>query len=729
MGRVRVCSSLGLAVAVVAGTAPMAVAAPQQQGASGGLEEVVVTARKRQENLQDMAQSVSALDQKSIERNFAFNITQLSNVSPNLIIDDTNQGPGGVASIYIRGIGVAEVEKSFEPAVGVVIDGVYIGTMSGALAKSLDVQSIEVLRGPQGTLFGKNAIGGIIKIDRTKPTGEFGGKVRLGYDNYETWTTDAVLNFGLTDNIAVKLTGARHNQQKGYYNNLTTGRNDGKNDYKSWGWDVLYTPTENLSLRYIFQRERTDQDTPPLLNLAQPDQLFCVAYNQCAKSLHDPQGGSRYKVLQQGHNTANFNADTHTIQAHWDLGSKYAIDYVFGYRDTDENAYQDWDATPLLLYETTRPSKYKQVSNELRLTKTSSDMWNYTVGIYRWNSRYNIHLNSFIGFAVPNTIIDVPQFVTETDKSWAGFFEGDLKFSEKWTLTLGGRYTREEKSQGVNDPSIQNLNNPTDHSWDRFTPKVALKYYFNDSAMMYTLFSTGFRSGGYNGRATTPIGLTAHYNPESVKNLEIGGKTEWFDHRLRLNADGFYTLYDDKQEEVHLPTTIGTGQETVIKNAATAILYGVEVELLAMPIDGLTIRGNVGYLHAEYDKFKGDVNGDGIVTDNTHLKLRHAPTYTGSLSATYDWNLGPGEAWVRGAWQYIGAEEVTFLNDPQAHNKRQNLVSASINYKYKNAQFSIYGHNLLKDDAYQIGYNVAGLWTYAAPRAPRTYGVQLTYSF
>ena len=160
------------------------------------LEEIVVTARKRKENLQDVGLSVSALSQTEISRTFARDIKDLANMSPNIIIDDTSQGPGGNAAIYIRGIGVADVEKNFDPAVGVSIDGLFIGSNSGAILRSIDLESIEVLRGPQGTLFGRNTIGGTINVQRTQPTGELGGKVRVGMGDYDTRYIDGIVNLG-----------------------------------------------------------------------------------------------------------------------------------------------------------------------------------------------------------------------------------------------------------------------------------------------------------------------------------------------------------------------------------------------------------------------------------------------------------------------------------------------------------------------------------------------------
>lgn len=167
-------------------------------------------------------------------------------MSPNLVIDDTSQGPGGNGALYLRGIGVADVEKNFDPAVGVVIDGLYIGANSGALLRSIDLVRAEVLRGPQGTLFGRNTIGGLINLERSKPTGEFGGKIKLGGGSYETWYGEGILNFGVGDKFSVKLSGAKNDQQEGYFDNVSSGGDQGAVDYEFYGINLLFNATEDL---------------------------------------------------------------------------------------------------------------------------------------------------------------------------------------------------------------------------------------------------------------------------------------------------------------------------------------------------------------------------------------------------------------------------------------------------------------------------------------------------
>lgn len=723
------------AMLLAAWTAPALAQSPAPTAASRGvLEEVVVTARKREESLQDVGQSVSAFSGSEIEARFADDISEITDISPNLIIDDTAQGPGGVAAISLRGIGVAEVESSFDPAVGVVIDGVFLGKASGSITKLIDVERVEVLRGPQGTLFGRNSIGGVINITRAKPTQEVSGKIRGSYGSYDTTELDGMFNFGLGEQLAVKLTASYHDQGEGFYDNLVTGEEDGEIEYAMYGAHLLWTPLPTMDIEYSYTREEYDQDTPPLLNVGQSGQLLCDAFGYCSPDLDTPISGDRFDVVQNGPNDASFDADTHIASVGWAIDDEWALDYIFGYRETDEEVLQDFDGTPETLFETTRPEVYDQTSHELRLTR-SGDRLDFVVGAYLFDMEYTIDLVSFIGFVVPNTVLNIPQTANQQTDSWALFFESDYSLTDKWVLTVGGRYSDDEKQAQITNDFVISQPEPVEENWSEFTPKIGLKYFANDDLMFYGLFSSGYRAGGFNGRPTTQQAADRPYDPETVDNYEVGMKSQWLQDRLRLNASLFRMDYDDKQEEQSVAVIGGTGQQTVVANASTATIWGVEVDFMYLPeVEGLEFSGNLGWLDASYDDFVADI-GRGGVTDNDDLEFRRAPEWNASLAVRYEWQAGPGIAWARAGWNFIGEHEMTLANSPQTSNDAQHLVDASINYDWGNAQVSLFGRNLLDEDGYTIGFDVGGvappgsLWSYATPRDPRTFGVQLVYDF
>lgn len=736
---------LVLAVMAAAITGPVSVTAYSQEIMV--LEEVVVTARKRTESLQEVGFSVSALTESEIEGQFARDLTDLANMAPNIIIDDTAQGPGGVAAIFIRGIGVADVEKNFDPAVGVVVDGMFIGSNAGSLLRSIDLANIEVLRGPQGTLFGRNTIGGIINVTRTKPTGELGGKLRAGYEEYDTYYTDGLLNFGVGDDLAVKLTAAVRDQQDGYYDNKVIGRDVGRNEYKSVGANLLWTPTENLELEYTGQFERTDQDTPPLLNTGQPRHVFCSVYGYCSANENTTITGDRRETANQGYAPPNpngaafaasasadaekvdmaatFDADTHIIEARWQASDTMTIDYVFGSYESDETIISNWDGTPEFLYGTTRPASYEQTSHELRLGWDNGGSINAVFGAYLWDSEYQIDLRSWVGFVVPDTILDLLQVSRQTSESQALFADIDWQISDKLTLNFGGRYTEDEKS--TYQTGMVNASN--DASWEEFTPRASLRYQMGEGLMTYATYSSGYRAGGFNGRVNSAEEATQAYNPETVNNFEIGFKSQSDDNRLRFNGAVFYMAYDDKQEELQLPSDTGTGQKTIVTNASDATIWGVELEAQAVLGDGLTLRANVGYLDTGYDEFQYTDGVSGETSDLSYLEFRRAPDFTGTIDATYEWPMSNGRVWVRGAYHFLGEHYVNVTNSPELQNDDQHLLDASVNWEIDGLRLSVFGRNLTDEDGYTHGYDVAGLWSYAATRPPTTIGAEIVYNF
>jgi len=220
-----------------------------------------------------------------------------------------------------------------------------------------------------------------------------------------------------------------------------------------------------------------------------------------------------------------------------------------------------------------------------------------------------------------------------------------------------------------------------------------------------------------------------------VDNYEIGFKAEFLDNRLRLNGAFFFMDYDDKQEEQSVAVSFGTGQQTIVANASTAEIMGLELDFIYLPkIDGLEISGNLGLLDAEYKDFIADIGRPGGVTDNDDLELRRAPEITASLTARYEWTVGPGTAWARIGWHFIDDHHVSLLNSPHTSNGEQHLIDASISYRLDGIQISVFGRNLTNEDGNTVGFDVgglaeAGLWSYTATRPPRTYGLQIEYNF
>jgi iron complex outermembrane receptor protein len=734
---------IAAAVAMACGSFSVTAVSAEDAANTGVLEEVTVTARKRAENLQDLGTSISALGSADLERRADIDLQSFANAAPNVIINDLQQGPGSPAAISIRGIGTTDVEKNFDPTAGVVVDGVFIGVNSGAMIKALDLQSIEILRGPQGTLFGRNSIAGVINVTRGKPsTDGFSGAVRANGGNFGELSLDGYINVPLSDKFAFKI-GASKRDNDGWFYNQTRRTDSGKVEYMSLSPSLTFKPTDNFEFTYRYDKTEQEQDANTVLNMAQGNQIFCLAYGECAKGVQTPSSGDRYTVLQNGVGSYQtyFDSELHSATARFEVNEGNAVEYVFGKFSTDEKVFQDWDGTARTLYHTDRPAVWNQDSHELRWVH-SGDRLDFTAGLYLWESDYRIDLRSYIGFGdvlfgLPaGTVLTIDQTVVQNTESQAAFFEADYRLTDALTLTVGGRYTEDDKDSGLIDASMPDLSklgslsNPFKKSWSEFTPKVNLRWRFNEDAMVYGLYSKGFRAGGFSGRPGTYEAASIAYDPETVDNYEIGWKTEWLDGRVRFNGSVFMMKYDDKQEELHLPDNLsGTGQKTVVANASTAEMKGIEFEIQAEPTDSLYLRANLAYLDAAYDEF---TFYDALLmetVDFSNLDFRRAPEWTANVDATYEWDVAGNTMWARVAWHYLGEHETNFDNSPELHNDAQNLVDASINYDYGKTRFSLFGRNLTDEDGYMIGYDVASIWSYSAARPPRTWGIEVTHEF
>lgn len=714
------------------------------------LEEIVVTARKREESLQDLGMAISALDGDDLEIRFDSDLQSLQNAAPNLIISDIQQGPGSPAAISIRGIGTTDVEKNFDPTVGVVVDGVFIGVNSGAMLKAIDLESVEILRGPQGTLFGRNSIGGVINVTRKRPSYDgINGSVRGGLGNHGDQQLEGYINLGVNEHLAFRL-GAAKRESDGWFKNVTLDRDVGDSDYTVISPSVLWSPADGVEIYYRYDKTEQEQDANTLHNLAQPDQIFCALYGQCAQGLHTPQSGSDYKVLQNDDPPYQtyFDTETHIVNASWDINDQYSVDLVYGHFETDEEVYQDWDATPLTLYHTDRPAQWDQDSVEIRFN-FAGERLSYTAGAYYWESDYGIDLTSYIGFGailgVPgagfddNVVFPVFQTVSQSTESYAVFVEADYELNDRWTLTLGGRYTDDDKESSVIDPLTPELaikgnpDNPFSESWNEFTPKVGVRYRASEDLMFYGLYSKGFRAGGFNGRPGGGEYLSAAtpYDPETVDNFEVGMKSEWLDGRLRANVSAFVMNYKDKQEEQSVPVSGGTGQQTLVVNAAEASIQGLEVDFSWLVNAYFTLEGNLGLLDSEYDKLEDPA----LSLDLSYLDLRRAPKLTAAVVPILTFPLGSGQIIARAALRYVDDMELTFLNSPQSAVDAHSVLDASVTWAIADLKISLWGLNLTEDDswtqAYDVGTNpaFAGLWTYSAIRPPRTYGAVVSYDF
>jgi iron complex outermembrane receptor protein len=702
------------------------------------LEEIVITARKVMESLQDVPISVSAFSGESLEALVLRDIREMEGLIPNIVIDSVSVAPGA-ASLYIRGVGTQEVERSFDPAVGFVIDGVSLSYVNGSMANTFDIELMEVLRGPQGTLFGRNTTGGVINVRHSTPTGELGLKYELVAGSDDRADARAVVNFPIIkDKLAGKL-GFATMQDGGQMENKLTGDQVGDFDNTEVTATLLWTPVENFDAQFIYTYYEDHNDGIPLFNRSELPNLACII-GFCAD-------GNVDDTYQDFYDDIDFELDAYSLEMNWEL--EYGtITSVSGYRDTDETVPTDFDGTPVSILHVVRTQESDQTSSELRFASSDalSEDWDFVVGAYYLSDNYKLdqftEVVGFLGTATDGSAAVYQNPFTDHDRdTYSVFGELHYSFMEDFTLTVGGRWTYEEKdihvgnfvAFGVPEGFFPAGEARADDDWDEFTPKVGVDWSYTEDILFYASYAEGFRSGGFNGRNYTEDTI-GPYEPEFVDQYEIGMKGDFLDSTLRLNLAAFYTDYSDKQEEVIQPDEFGATL-TVVSNASTVDIYGAEAEMTWIASDNLVFNANLGYLDAEYNDYIADLTGDGIETDNSDLELRRVPELTGGVNATYTMDIGPGTFIGFAGYRYTDEYWVDTANSPDGGLlDDRGVVDVTLSYEWEWQEGRVlritgYGRDLTDERDYSAYVLVPGLFAFGAASGGEEYGVQVTGNF
>ena len=760
-------------------------AATQDDGV--GIRDIIVTAQKRSDSIQKVPVAVTALSKAELDSPAIQDIRDFAGRVPSLSIATVPAAPSA-AAISIRGISFGDLEKSFDPAVGVVVDGVFIGTNTGQLLDSFDLAGLEVLRGPQGTLFGRNTIGGVINITRTKPTDEAGARGSFGYSSYNTKKGRLVVNSGKIGDLLALKGFVDYDDTDGYTYNVTKKRHDGQYETLSGGLTALITPAAGVSaaITYEHERERGENVNASLSQTGKD--VICAAPG--VPGFAPAVECNRYNLPDHGLYTTFSNKptpvhnDTDAITANIDvdLGGSFALTSITGYRRNQEYVASDFDSSSADFFDTTRAQTYRQFSQELRVVGDVSPWLNLLVGGYYFDSRYQLNQLSNFGAVLGGALgaggpFQLQQFVTQNSKSYAGFGDARIKLSDKFTIGLGGRYTRDEKNMFNNYGNITalvKLSQPTydgtqcvrvvgflfpgvpaygpatnctgSASFGKFTWRANVNYQIDPNHLVYASYSKGFRSGGFNGRAASPTSL-GPYQPEIVDSYEGGLKADWLGHTLRTNVAVYYTKYNNKQEAVVQATPPGSAnpQETVVKNASSVNIKGVELEVIAQPERHFTFHGSFNYTDAKYDKYFNDVNGDNIPDNVSTLTVPRAPKVQWSAGIDYTHEMGTGRLDLSTTLRYeskfqtcaIAATPTivgAVVTDPRCQTDDRENLNATLTYTLpvgdkSEIRLSVFGNNLTDNRGIEGALPVAGLLTLGYVKPPRTVGVELGFKF
>lgn len=796
------CGSVGSAAAQDVGVPAAGAAAPGPVSAgatsasitsgatadeSGMIPDIIVTAQKRADRVQSIPVAVTAFDQQTLDSPTVDDLRDLASRVPSLVVDTVAAGPSA-AAISIRGISFEDIEKSFDPTVGVVVDGVFIGTNTGQLLDSFDLERLEVLRGPQGTLFGRNTIAGVINVTRTRPTEEAGVRGSFAYSNFDTKRGRLVVNSGLLGGFVALKGYAFYDKTDGYYRNVTKNKREGQYETLSGGITAAITPSDSIKLllTYEHQRERGETIVASLSETGKD--LICLASGapgfaparECNRSRLEDRG--LYTTFSEIATPVRNDTDAVTANIDVDLGNGFSFASVTGYRTNKESVRQDFDGTSAQFFDTLRSQDYEQFSQELRIVGDVSDSLNLLVGAYYFHSNYQNNQRTTLGPVLAGGApAELRQYVDHSTESYAGFADARFKITDRLTLGAGARYTRDKKAifnnygrigalvrltqpnfdgqscvtvtgtfspaPGVVLPVYAAANNCTaSKGFNKFTYRGNVDYQITPSKLVYLSFSKGFRSGGFNGRASGPTSL-GPYDPETVDAYEAGLKADWLDRRLRTNIALYHTKYNNKQEEIVQPSPPGSPspQETVVKNASSARINGAEVEVIAQPSRELSFRASFSYTDAKFDSFFNDVNGDRVPDDVSTLTLRRAPKVQWSTGLDYSRDLGAGTIDISSTLRFQSKYQTCIaparpvvigavINDRRCLTDDREDLSAEIAYTLplgtlQEVRFAVFGRNLTDNRGLAATLPVAGLFTFGTAKPPRSYGAQVSFKF
>jgi iron complex outermembrane recepter protein len=692
------------------------------------LEEILVTAQIRVESLQDVPVSVSAISGSKLMESGIDKIEDLQAYVPNLTMSETGIG----TNIYIRGIG-SGINQGFEQSVGMYVDGVSYGRAQLSRAPFLDLARVEVLRGPQNILFGKNSIAGALSIITAKPTDEFEGSVSALYEpDHGEQVYDVMLSGPLSDTFSARL-AYRNRSMDGYMENLTLNTDEPERDEETLRLVGAWVATENLDFTLKYETstfdingrqieivgERPQSDATLPFSGSTYAQILNNNYGQDDSVLNNTQD---YQRSSNGDSSEN-STDNITLTANYALGD-HTLTFITGLMEYDYDEMCDCDFTGANIFTVRSQEEYEQLSQEIRFTSAVGGEWEFLGGLFfqtselEFRDRFTVGPNSILpdalndlpaaqGFGPGNAIarIAVPRvFKTDTDL-YSVFLQTTWNIQETLRLTVGGRYTHEEKD-GARNLTITDLNNQVldenngspfigqpwgvdavldqffkvdrhtlsgDRTENKFSPLVTLEYDISPDAMVYTTLSQGSKSGGYDARANagtavSPFGNqgTFEFEDEEATSFELGSKMTLLDGAAELNIAAFYTEYSDLQVSI-FDGTLGFN----VGNAGEAETMGLEMDGRIRVSENLTLIGSLALLDFEFTDFdNGQCNfgetassQDGVNCNYDGRSNQYVADWSGALTADYAVPLG-------GALEFRAVVDVVFTDD---YNPTQTL--------------------------------------------------------
>ncbi len=678
---------------------------PTRRGAAATLQEqITITARKQEEQAQDVPVAVTAFDSDQLQAAGFNSLLDLSFSIPNASLDEVGTGRG-IASFAIRGLSATSSIPSIDPAVATFIDGIYLATNAGTVLDQFDVEAVEVLRGPQGTLFGRNVTGGAVLIRTKRPSQEFQIESTLRIETGPDYTIGIAGQGGITETLSLRI-AMYYNNDRGYFENLgvqidptINGGDSRAGANTTWFFrpSLLWEPTPSLSFWLKYEHLEQQGQQPPPQNQAN---FFGTTDDRVA-----------FDFVAEG----RYDVDAITFETNWDVGPG-TLTNLFGYRIYRSNGGNDIDATTESRFHSGAFTGTDTFSNEIRYAGALfGDFLDFTVGVFAYYSELDYTEQRFL---LGGAAFQEGGGIQDT-RAIALFTENQLHFTDRLTGILGLRYSIEDKEVDFSEvsggtdgdgncegiasfPLTFNpdctITSTDEDTWYTFGFKVGAEYAVTNSAITYAQFTRGFRSGGFNLRDTVVDGTNQDsYDEEELDVFEIGLKADWLDGRLRTNGALFRGFIEGVQRDVNVPTPSGGGVTQTTANTGDAVIKGGEFEGQFLVLDTLLLTAQFGYVDFDYDQIFIDISGDDVVTEaDFALEFPRAAEFTYGGSITYDYDIGMGYLTTRVSYDH---RDPTFFTDNNLTPLLgADILSARMSYTFESGMnVAIFGRNMLNN--------------------------------
>lgn len=667
------------------------------QAAEPVLEEIVVTAQKRAEGLQETPIAVTALTAQALEDRNVTDISQVAAYTPNMVFDTTSpiSGLSSGAVIFIRGIGNTDFSLTTDPGVGTYVDGVYMSRSAGGVLDVLDVERIEVLRGPQGTLFGRNTIGGAVNVTGRKPGDTLGGDIAVTLGEFDRFDVRGTLDIPLSDELFTTL-AVSSKERDGYVKRVLVGDRLGDEDRLAARFSALWLPSDTFDLNVVLDYSEIDEAsagstiegfTPGAGTVGYSLALFGDIPTGLASLAQYVTDGSDDRSFGTGVSGTELDIFGTAVTATWHVANM-DLKYIGAYRETEGEFYRDPDNSPFAITETLNNAyEHEQITHELQLSGDALDgQLKYIAGLYFLDEEGTD--NVFVPVFLPDPTVTVGfpavigNFADVDNSSSAAYAQGTWQLNDTFAVTGGVRYTKDEKEfaftqyigadlQGnglpffpgaVNEngvftpgllPLIGNGSGEVDDEFTETTFKLGIDATLEDGTLLYYSFSQGFKSGGFVLRYVESVPAPRVFEPETLDTHEVGVKWQGLDDRLRVNGAVYVSEYDEVQvtffDQLGGPITANAGKVDIV---------GAEIELTAL-VGGLMIDLGLGYTDAEY-KSINPIAGLSLAIDES-ASLVNTPEFTANLGVEYEFSVGTGLLALRA--DYAWTDDV--YNDSQ----------------------------------------------------------------